>query len=207
MAEEHNQALFSISVEAVWVRRRAYLQNGYRPFPVYNPEAVDRAGQPIPNAGKRARGKNWREAAAEDPPRAVRLRPDTDALNTGFLTGRLVAIDIDVPDQALIDNVTRRSDRGDPRADAAGAAGAAAKARTALSHRDAVFKKDHDKAPVPRCGREQADRRRMPGERTGLVADGVHPERGGRTAGSPSIRCMCGWRICRRSPRTRSSWL
>ncbi|MGA8754876.1 MAG: bifunctional DNA primase/polymerase [Stellaceae bacterium] len=102
--ERNNIALHSQSIEAVWVRRQAYWANGFRMFAVYNPGAVDRDGQPIRGAGKRGKG-SWNSFASEDPPRAVRVRPDSDSLNTAFLCSGLAAIDCDVRDQQLVDDI------------------------------------------------------------------------------------------------------
>ena len=178
MAEEHNQALLSMSVEAVFVRRQAYFQNGYRPFPVYSPSAVNRDGQPILNAGKRAKGKNWREAAAEDPPRAVRPAARHRRAEHRLFDRPTVGIDIDVPDQSLVDRVTAVIEKiltatplvrqGQPQ-----------KPRCSFAPRR-CFEKDHAEAAVPGCGRQQADPRRMPGERAG---SDCRPDR--RVTGKP----------------------
>ena len=101
-------ALFSMSSEAIFIRRQQYFKNDFLPYHVYSPGASDRDGQPIKNAGKRPKG-NWRLNALEDPPRAVRFPPDSDAKNTGFLLGAagrpLVAADVDVRDPALVDEI------------------------------------------------------------------------------------------------------
>jgi hypothetical protein len=98
-------ALSTFTLEAVWIRRQRYWTNGYRPVPKWNPGAVDHNGEPIKNAGKASKGAGWREAALENPPRWVRLRPESNALGTGFLTGELVTVDVDVDDRELADQV------------------------------------------------------------------------------------------------------
>jgi putative DNA primase/helicase len=101
-------ALFSMSSEAIFIRRQQYFKNDFLPYHVYSPGASDRDGQPIKNAGKRPKG-NWRLNAREDPPRAVRFPPDSDAKNTALLLGAagrpLVAVDVDVRDPALVDEI------------------------------------------------------------------------------------------------------
>jgi hypothetical protein len=94
-----------MSLEAVFLRRRYAWQNGFRPVAVYSPDAVDHNGQPRKNAGKAAKGSGWREEAMKTPPRAVLVRPDSDALNTAFLLGELVVVDVDVLAQDLVDQL------------------------------------------------------------------------------------------------------
>src|SRR5262249_11711651 len=47
----------------------------------------------------------WREDAAANPPRATLTRPDRRALGTGILTGQVVAIDVDVLDLRVVDEI------------------------------------------------------------------------------------------------------
>ena len=98
-------AIDIFTVDAVFIRRQRYWENGYRPVAKWNPGAVDHNGEPIRNAGKASKGASWRDHALENPPRMVRVRPDSDALGTGFLCGELVPIDVDVDDQELCDRV------------------------------------------------------------------------------------------------------
>jgi hypothetical protein len=92
--------------------RRKMWQHGFRPVPIYSPGALDREGNPIPDAGKRPIGKDWREKALRDPPAAVSGSVSPTALNTGILTDGLVAVDVDVRDQGLVDALVYRAERG-----------------------------------------------------------------------------------------------
>jgi hypothetical protein len=100
-----NEAIDNFSLDAVFVRRQRYWQNGYRPVAKWNPGAVDHDGQPIRNAGKASKGKDWREDAQKNPPRWVSQRPDSNATGTGFLCGEFVPFDVDVDDPELCDQV------------------------------------------------------------------------------------------------------
>jgi hypothetical protein len=89
----------------VQARRSAYWQHGYRPIEIWGPDqktADD--GKPLKNPGKQPRGR-WREAAAQNPPRAVTSRPDKRALSTGLTCGELVGLDVDILDHGLADQV------------------------------------------------------------------------------------------------------
>jgi hypothetical protein len=72
--------------------RRAYWRNGYRPVPIYNRQ-------------KRPRGTNWRADAVHNPPLWAGQAPEDEALSTGIATGEVVAIDIDVSHQTLVDQL------------------------------------------------------------------------------------------------------
>lgn len=82
-------------------------QNGFRPVSVYSPGAVEWTGQNVANAGKRPNCKNWHEAALASVPDACTARPTVDALNTGILCDGLVALDLDIDDSALAQQVIR----------------------------------------------------------------------------------------------------
>lgn len=97
---------------AVFWRRKAFFANGYRSVPVFSPGAVDINGEPVASAGKRAKGANWRGEALGEVPRAVRLPPDSDALNTAFLTDDLPVIDVDVMVPHLVDLIVAMIERG-----------------------------------------------------------------------------------------------
>lgn len=71
---------------------------GFRPVAISNPDADH------PAAGKAPFGRDWTNAARQDPPEALRsLR--LDALNTGILCDGLRALDIDVDDVALVQRI------------------------------------------------------------------------------------------------------
>ena len=80
-------------------------ENGFRPISVYSPGAVEWTGKPIDNAGKRPNCKNWHEAAKASVPDACTAKPSLDALNTGILCDGLVALDLDIDDPALAQQV------------------------------------------------------------------------------------------------------
>ena len=61
-------------------------------------------GEPLTSPGKQPRGR-WREDAAQDPPAAVRQQPDARALNTGLACAEIVAVDVDILDQHLVDEI------------------------------------------------------------------------------------------------------
>jgi Family of unknown function (DUF5906)/Bifunctional DNA primase/polymerase, N-terminal len=95
-------------VEAVFTLRRRYWTNGYRPIEVWSPDQrVNDNGEPLNSPGKQPRGR-WREAAAEDPPAAVRHRPDPRALNTGLACVEIVGFDVDILDPGLADQVVHK---------------------------------------------------------------------------------------------------
>jgi hypothetical protein len=66
-------AIDIFTVDAVFIRRQRYWENGYRPVAKWNPGAIDRNGEPIRNAGKASKGASWRDHALENPPRMVRV--------------------------------------------------------------------------------------------------------------------------------------
>ena len=88
----------------VHTRRRRYWQNGYRPLEVWNPDqtATD-GGDKLNSPGKQPRGAGWQKRAMQNPPEAVRIKPDPRALNTGLLCEGITGVDIDVPEQRLAD--------------------------------------------------------------------------------------------------------
>jgi hypothetical protein len=95
----------------VFDRRRAFWKHGYRPIAVWNPDQlVNDKGEPLKNPGKQPRG-TWRIDAGRDPPDAVRIEPDTRALNTGILCQEVVGFDIDVLDSDLVEQLVARIER------------------------------------------------------------------------------------------------
>ena len=88
----------------VHTRRRRYWQNGFRPLEVWNPDqtATD-GGDKVNSPGKQPRGAGWQKRAMQNPPEAVRIKPDPRALNTGLLCEGITGVDIDVPEQRLAD--------------------------------------------------------------------------------------------------------
>jgi uncharacterized protein (DUF927 family) len=76
----------------VFALRQAYWHNGYRPVPIYTRQ-------------KRPRGNDWRNDALIDPPLAVTIEPDQEAMSTGIITGEVVGIDVDIFDQPLVDRI------------------------------------------------------------------------------------------------------
>jgi RecA-family ATPase len=95
--------------------RQRLWQCGYRPIAVWNPDQLfNDKDEPLNNPGKQPRGR-WREDASHNPPEAVRTAPDPRALNTGLLCGDIVGFDIDVLDQALVDQIVELiEDRAGP---------------------------------------------------------------------------------------------
>jgi len=90
----------------ILARRQRYWANGYRPLAVWNPDQTltDR-GEPLNSPGKQPRGAGWLKRALQDPPEAVRIAPDPRALSTGLACERIVGADVDVPVQALADQI------------------------------------------------------------------------------------------------------
>jgi putative DNA primase/helicase len=76
----------------VFALRQAYWHNGYRSVPIHT-------GQ------KRPRGNDWRNDALLDPPLAVTIEPDQEAMSTGIITGEVVGIDVDIFEQPLVDRI------------------------------------------------------------------------------------------------------
>jgi predicted P-loop ATPase len=85
--------------------RQALWANRYRPVGIWSPDAETDKGEPIPGAGKRPVGLDWREKALRDPPAAVTTTVSSRALNTGILADGLSLIDVDVPVPALVDEI------------------------------------------------------------------------------------------------------
>jgi hypothetical protein len=72
------------------IRRFLWDNGGFRPVPVYNPDA------PVKNPGKRPKGAGWIDEARQTPPGSLGSAAENDALNTGILCDGMRAIDIDV---------------------------------------------------------------------------------------------------------------
>ena len=72
-------------VDLVWSIRKSMWEGGFRPVPIYSHDRP--ISQFVTSPGKQpSGGKAWHEHAGEIPPRAVRIRPSPDALNTGVLS-------------------------------------------------------------------------------------------------------------------------
>ena len=100
-----------MNASEVLARRRAFWKHGYRPLAVWNPDQrVNDEGEPLKNPGKQPRG-TWRIDAGRDPPVAVRIEPDTRALNTGILCQEVVGFDIDVVDCDLVEQLVALIER------------------------------------------------------------------------------------------------
>jgi hypothetical protein len=80
--------------EDVAALRESLWDAGYRPVPVYGPDA------PGLSPGKRPCGKAWQHMARRDPPAAATDAPRAEALNTGILCDGLRGIDLDIDDSA-----------------------------------------------------------------------------------------------------------
>lgn len=91
--------------DEVFALRGKLWQNGFRPLSVYSPGAVEWTGKPIDNAGKRPKGDSWSERARMTSPEASTLKPSLDALNTGILCDGLIALDLDIDDSTLAQQV------------------------------------------------------------------------------------------------------
>jgi putative DNA primase/helicase len=76
----------------VFELRKTYWRHGYRPVPIYTRQ-------------KRPRGDGWRQDALQDPPVWAERYPEDEALSTGIATGTIVAVDIDVLIQAVVDRI------------------------------------------------------------------------------------------------------
>jgi predicted P-loop ATPase len=101
-------------IDAAHVRalRRAYWAHGFRPVAIWNPGAENDKGKPIPGAGKRPVGLDWREKALRDPPAAITAAVSSRALNTGIVCDeRVIAIDVDVPVQEIADQLVHHIER------------------------------------------------------------------------------------------------
>ena len=72
--------MLDFSPEAVLVRRKLYVERGYRPVP------VDRTGNPVVPV--------WREQALEDPPRSTVAPVDRNSPVTALLAGELIAVEV-----------------------------------------------------------------------------------------------------------------
>lgn len=76
---------------------------GFRPVPIYNPDADH------PSAGKAPMGERWGDEARADPPGAVRNAAHPAALNTGVLADGLRAIDIDIDNPTIAASVKAKA--------------------------------------------------------------------------------------------------
>jgi hypothetical protein len=83
-------------IEAVEAQRAALWRNGFHPVPLLNWDHQDKA-----KAGKAPLGNDWPRTAMQDPPECIRLGAVPHALNTGIMTGAVIAIDEDVNDPEL----------------------------------------------------------------------------------------------------------
>jgi putative DNA primase/helicase len=175
-----NGAIFSMSSQAIFIRRQQYFKNGFLPYHVYSPGASDRVGEPIKNAGKRPKG-NWRLNALEDPPRAVRFTPDGDAKNTGFLLGAagrpLVALDVDVYNSKLVDEIVATIER---RVGITPLVRQGQAPKVALLYRGATVFSKRATAKLQFSDREneKPSQVELLADGQGLVVDGVHPGTG-----------------------------
>jgi hypothetical protein len=101
----------SADIDAVFARRRRFWAKRFRPLEVWTPhQCVNDKGEPLKSQGKQPRGR-WREDASRDPPEAARTYPDPRALNTGLLCDDAVAVDVDVLDQELADQIVNLIER------------------------------------------------------------------------------------------------
>jgi putative DNA primase/helicase len=98
-------------IDVVFARRRRYWTNGYRPVALWNlDQLVNDKGEPLKSPGKQPRGR-WRAHAAEDPPAAARMRPDSRALTTGLACGEILGLDVDILHQELADQTVHLIER------------------------------------------------------------------------------------------------
>tara|TARA_R110002126_G_scaffold2345_12_gene13532 strand:+ start:1210 stop:3288 length:2079 start_codon:yes stop_codon:yes gene_type:complete len=85
--------------QQVFALRQQLWDAGFRPVPIYSPDASHDA------AGKAPRGADWGDKARQDPPVAAVAPPTPDALNTGILCDGLRAIDIDVDNPTIAHSI------------------------------------------------------------------------------------------------------
>lgn len=83
------------SINEVTALRAQLWDGGYRPVPVFNPDAK------VTSPGKQPLGDKWREEALKDPPLCAQSLAVSYALNTGVLCDGLRAIDIDIDDPQI----------------------------------------------------------------------------------------------------------
>ena len=89
---------YSPHIQATAMRKQLW-KAGFRPVPVLSwTEDAD-------GAGKRPKGFAWPETARLDPPEAACNPAEFDALNTGLLCDGLQAIDIDIDNLELVDQL------------------------------------------------------------------------------------------------------
>jgi len=87
------------SPQQVFALRQQLWDAGFRPVPIYSPDAQHTS------AGKAPRGADWGDKARLDPPAATVQAPSLDALNTGILCDGLRAIDIDIDNPTIAHSV------------------------------------------------------------------------------------------------------
>ncbi|CAB4147375.1 DNA primase/polymerase, bifunctional, N-terminal [uncultured Caudovirales phage] len=85
--------------QQVFALRQQLWDAGFRPVPIYSPDAQHNA------AGKAPRGADWGDKARLDPPAATVQAPSLDALNTGILCDGLRAIDIDIDNPTIAHSI------------------------------------------------------------------------------------------------------
>jgi hypothetical protein len=88
-----------LNITDVTALRATLWANGFRPVPVYN---HDHTG---PSPGKRPLGQGWRDDALHDPPLCATSPAVPHALNSGILTDGLRAIDVDVDDKDVSEEI------------------------------------------------------------------------------------------------------
>jgi hypothetical protein len=98
-------AFVGLALEQVAALRHAFWGRGYRPLAIWSPGAENDRGEPIKGAGKRPVGINWREKALQNPPAVLSEPISRLQLNTGIVCGDVVAADIDVLNQYLVDQL------------------------------------------------------------------------------------------------------
>lgn len=88
-----------LSPDSVAATRGQLWESGFRPVPIVNFDA------PGLSPGKRPLGNDWRQDALKDPPFCVTIPAVPFALNTGILCDGLRAIDIDIDDTDLANQI------------------------------------------------------------------------------------------------------
>ena len=99
---------FQLDLAAVAQIRADLWRHGFRPVALYN---HDTAWLPLTSRGKRPVGDDWQLLAAQDPPAVTQQRPNPAARNTGCLTAGLRALDVDVDDPRIADQLVERAER------------------------------------------------------------------------------------------------
>jgi RecA-family ATPase len=90
----------NLDLAAITTLRAEVWGAGYRPIAILGPDHPD----PV-RAGKSPAGKEWTERARQDPPEAVRFAAVSRLPNTGILADGLRAIDIDIDDPTLANQI------------------------------------------------------------------------------------------------------